>query len=62
MSERYTYICQIFPHRDTEHDVMELWWDGEVNAHFAIEAEFLDQVEEFHNPYTGELTTLPIPE
>jgi hypothetical protein len=53
---KYTYIgdhCVTDP--DSNGDVhIEIWKDNNSGGVFAIDASFLEQVDDFYNPFNGE--------
>lgn len=61
---RFKFLQMSYPiDPDTDNDIaLEIWKDGETGAIFAVEASYLDQVEDMWNPYTGEVHKLPLPD
>ena len=63
---KYTYVeehCVVDP--DSGGDVhVEIWKDNNSGGMFAVDSAFLEQVDEFYNPFNGEyqLTDEYLPE
>lgn len=53
---KYTYIQEVFvTDPDSQGDVhLEVWKDNESGGIFAIDASFLEQLNEFYNPFNGD--------
>ena len=53
---KYTYIHELCVNDpDTDEPVhIEVWKDNNSGGVFAIEATYLDQIDEFYNPFNGE--------
>ena len=55
-NHKYTYIHELCVHDpDTDEPVhIEVWKDNNSGGMFAIDSSFLEQVDDFYNPFNGE--------